>query len=186
MPLGKLKKKNRRLSVEEAVAAVRKHALEIKPFIPVSQEEQLLRYLQKIYEFGRREIRIGYDDEMKAALLRLVPKMRMKGRFNKYRVLLNLQAAESPTTARQTNRHARALMNAHLEKVKPEDFIEFVKKNGGVNKLGDRALTKATSKESRRQRTALKRERLNDDDDDWGIPRVRVGERPNFDPKAWV
>lgn len=150
MGLGNSKKKSKVKSdegVAEMLRSLDQHVQDIQDFVPMSPNEQLLRYLQKTYAFGRK-LKVKAEGPLQKALLSKLPeKMRMKGHFNKFKILLELQSPEFPS-AKQRRRYARALLSARMQDVPSKDFVAFVKQCGGINKLGDSAILKAKNSRS--------------------------------------
>ncbi|MGE0280532.1 MAG: hypothetical protein AB7P20_07965 [Rhizobiaceae bacterium] len=149
------------------------HIRDMERLIPLSYNEQLFRYLHKTYEYGRRHLMVKNDPDLQAELLRRVPKTRMKGGFNRFRILLELQSPDFPSR-KQRQRHARALLAAHKAKIHSSELRAFVQKAGGWNALGDQRAKKPTARSDAKRGMSQTSSRSNrpkevEGDDDWGV-----------------
>jgi hypothetical protein len=133
---------------------------DLKRLAPLPPAEALYKYLSEVYKSGRK-LQLAGDEEAQKALLSLTPHLRMKGGFNRFRVLLELTAHKS-MSAKRRGRYGRALQLAHKCRVPSSGFIAFIEGNGGVNFLGDQKIGKAKAK--------LKKSKLqvvSESGDDW-------------------
>lgn len=149
MPWGPSKEQKKAAAARRAkiLAKLDEHVAEIQAAVPLSRNEQLLRYLERTYEFGRRTLMVADDEKLRDELLHRLPHIRMKGGFNEFRILLEMQS-QTYASPNQRKRHARALWAASKAKVPSSNFRSFVKESGGLNKLGDMAQKKRSSAKS--------------------------------------
>lgn len=173
---GKKAKRAANASNAKVIKNLEAHVREMRRLIPLSYNEQLFRYLHKTYEYGRRRLEVNNDPDLQAELLRRVPKTRMKGGFNRFRILLELQSPDFPSR-KQRQRHARALLAAHKAKIHSSELRAFVEKEGGWNALGDQRAKKPPARsDSKRDMSQTpsrpNRQKKSDGDDDWGVATV--------------
>lgn len=173
---GKKAKRAAKASNAQIIKNLDAHVRDMQRLIPLSYNEQLFRYLRKTYDYGLQYLKIKNNPDLQAELLRRAPKTRMKGGFNRFRILLELQSPDFPSR-KQRQRHARALLAAHKAKIHPSELRAFVKKEGGWNALGDqRAKTPTTRSDSKRGMSQTpsrpNRQKKSDGDDDWGVATV--------------
>lgn len=135
---------------------------DLKKLAPLPPAEALYKYLSEVYKSGRK-LQLAGDKEAQKALLSLTPHLRMKGGFNRFRVLLELTAHKS-MSAKRRGRYGRALQVAHKCKIPSNGFVAFVEENGGVNSLGDQKIGKAKAK---LKKQSTKKLITPDKDSDW-------------------
>lgn len=120
----------------------------LKKLAPPNQRVVMLNYLAAVYEAGRR-MQLSGNKKGQESLLKSLPGIRMKGKFNRFHILIE-RTADPSTLSKQRQRYGRALQALHAKKVKSADFIVALKEAGGVNKLGDHGIPNSTPKSAKR------------------------------------
>jgi hypothetical protein len=127
--------------LEKTIARLRKLA-------PPHQHVAMAMYLAAVYKAGRK-MRLRGNKQAQESLLKSLPGTRMKGKFNRFHILIE-RTVDPSTSSKQRGRYGRALQALHVKKVKSADFIVALKGAGGVNKLGDHGIPKSTPKSAKR------------------------------------
>ncbi|MEW6450056.1 MAG: hypothetical protein AB1490_05370 [Pseudomonadota bacterium] len=128
----------RRNTAEKKLSGDIQNALSaLKDLVPLPRNEQTLRFLEAVYKRGRL-IKLSGNLQAQRILQDMAPEIRMKGDFNRFRILIHLAAREADINIKSTqrDRYGRALQKAHKDGVKSRELRDYLIKRG-INKLGD-------------------------------------------------
>ncbi len=100
---------------------------------PPSSDDPIYNYLQRVYRLRRK---LATSPELQQAIIDVDAALRLTKSIIYTRVIIELTAPHVSTKMKY--KYVTVLQYALKEGVKANDFVEFVKKRGGLNKCVDR------------------------------------------------